>query len=52
MTALPVPVAETFRSTEVGAGYPELGEANDEMLSASLQSAPGAQGQGAKPAKE
>jgi crotonobetainyl-CoA:carnitine CoA-transferase CaiB-like acyl-CoA transferase len=28
ITALPVPVAEAFRSTERAAGYPELGEAN------------------------
>jgi alpha-methylacyl-CoA racemase len=28
ITALPVPVAEPFRSTERAAGYPELGEAN------------------------
>ena len=29
MTALPVPVAGSFRSDEQEAGYPELGEAND-----------------------
>lgn len=32
MTALPVPVAAAFHAGETQAGYPELGEANDELL--------------------
>ena len=32
MSALPVPVAPAFRSSEAALGYPLLGEANDELL--------------------
>ena len=32
VTAMPVPVADAFRSSEVTLGYPRLGEANDDLI--------------------
>ena len=51
ITALPVPVADAFRCDERQAGYPKLGEANDEMLGPSPRPSPRARGEGAKPGK-